>query len=773
MKWSKEPAGGRPLALWSLAIIALAILCASAQWWLPPGPARQVVAFLLLWILSAAAWYLWLGEGTVEAIVTAAGLGLLGNVVGALLLQMVPGPIPRWQLAVMAIGNVSLPMALSQVWPGPQRTTMGQGQASADEMGNSGALTHYALLAGILVLAAILRLGNAQYKEFQGDEGVIMVRAAAILQGDDAELYLHEKGPVEILLPVFGWGLGGSSNEFWARAPFFWAGWLAVLGIYALARRWFSPRAGLLAALFFAVNGFALAFSRIVQYQGLVMLWTILALLHASRYRETGRARRLLLVALFLAGGLLAHYDAVLAVPAVAWLLLARVIQEREIQWGAWLSALLVGTFVTALFYIPYVANPAFAGTGRYLLQDRLGGNLFSWSGPEVWRMVTFYNSTYYAVGLIILALAGVWLCRRRHHWFPAVLFAGVAAFFYLFIVADPRTHVYTLFPGAVMLAAAGAAALVQRMTSPPLSSATLVMLTLYGAISFVYVYLLFVDATPERQRTWGQNRPPLYATTWEEPPMYGLFGFPHQAGWRLAPELVQRLPYASNEEPEITSWYMGQAAHTHCADYGTFLLAENAQDQIPYDAQQLQARHLQRVITVNGRPSLRIYGREPVEEVPEFEATVETLWRTPQEVAPPAPSFEYAVDANLEGKVRLLGYDIHPMQVQPGGTLTVTLYWEALAPFERNYQVFVHLYEGSMWAQDDGAPECDINPTTRWEPGQVIRDPHLIQLPQEPPPGDTIPLLVGMYEVVTGDRLHEAGTANDALRLTNVPVRQ
>lgn len=253
---------------------------------------------------------------------------------------------------------------------------------------------------------------------------------------------------------------------------------------------------------------------------------------------------------------------------------------------------------------------------------------------------------------------------------------------------------------------------------------------------------------------------------------MYGLFGFPHQAGWRLAPELVRKLPYASNEEPEITSWYMGQAPRTHCTDYGTFILADNAQDEIPYDAQQLEDRHLQQVITVNGRPSLRIYGPSPPEVVPELEATGEELWRTPQEVAPPAPSPEHAVGANLQGKARLLGYDIHPVQVQPGGTLTVTLYWQALAPFERNYQVFVHLYEGTMWAQDDGAPECDINPTTRWEPGQVIRDPHLIKLPQEPPVGDTIPVLVGMYELVTGDRLHEAGTGRDAIPLTTVNVK-
>jgi hypothetical protein len=134
-------------------------------------------------------------------------------------------------------------------------------------------------------------------------------------------------------------------------------------------------------------------------------------------------------------------------------------------------------------------------------------------------------------------------------------------------------------------------------------------------------------------------------------------------------------------------------------------------------------------------------------------------------------PSFEHAVGADLDGKVRLLGYDVNSLELEPGVTLTVTLYWEALAPFERNYQVFVHLYDGTMWAQDDGAPECDVNPTTRWEPGQVIRDPHLLQLPPELPAGDSIPLLAGMYELVTGDRLHEEGTGRDAIHLTTLEV--
>src|SRR5690606_25580933 len=109
------------------------------------------------------------------------------------------------------------------------------------------------------------------------------------------------------------------------------------------------------------------------------------------------------------------------------------------------------------------------------------------------------------------------------------------------------------------------------------------------------------------------------------------------------------------------------------------------------------------------------------------------TLWRTPRQVAPPHTSGEVTVGKTLGNHARLLGYTIegHP---SPGATINLVLYWEALTPMERNYQVFVHLYDGNMWTQHDGAPDCDIQPTSGWEPGAIIRDAHLLQLPIDTP---------------------------------------
>ena len=231
-------------------------------------------------------------------------------------------------------------------------------------------------------------------------------------------------------------------------------------------------------------------------------------------------------------------------------------------------------------------------------------------------------------------------------------------------------------------------------------------------------------------------------------------------------------LPYASNEEPEVTGWYMAQAPRTHCPDYQTFIIAAHAQDALPYDAARLEDENVQHIVTVNGRAAMHVYGGNATGPA-QLEATEHALWRRPQEVAPPLRSGQTPVDVTLGDRVKLLGYTLDTDKVQPGDTVNIVLYWQALAPIERNYQVFVHLYDGAMWGQHDGAPDCDIQPTSGWEPGQIVRDAHQVQLAADVSAGE-VPLLAGMYDLITGERLtatSTGGDAGDAIHLTNLRV--
>jgi hypothetical protein len=66
-----------------------------------------------------------------------------------------------------------------------------------------------------------------------------------------------------------------------------------------------------------------------------------------------------------------------------------------------------------------------------------------------------------------------------------------------------------------------------------------------------------------------------------------------------------------------------------------------------------------------------------------------------PADAAPtatPAPAYAPAGAANLDNRVRLLGYDLPAGPLHPGQAAPLTLYWQVLAPVGDDYQVFVHL---------------------------------------------------------------------------------
>ena len=737
---------------------------------LSEGPLSQAAIFVLLWIWPAITFSALIDGHIIERFLLSAGFGILLNSLLLYVYTFILGAEGNLPYLVIVSAVAIGPLVAAQLTGGPIVITRVQYQAK------------WSLLVLILLASLAFRLINMGYKELQGDEGVVMVRAASVLTGDSAELLVHQKGPLEILTPMAPWLLGGAIEDFWARLPFVWAGMLVVVALYWLARSWFSESVGLIAALLFAVNGFGIAFSRIIQYQSLVILFGCLALIAAWRYKKRGGGRwSMILTAAFLAGGLLAHYDAVLVAPAVIWIVVGGIREEEKFDYWGWIGAALAGMLILALFYVPYLLGPSFQDTFSYLLNDRLGsgqsGGFPRWSGFEVWRMSTFYNSLWYVLGLIILILFAFWDLVKRRLNFAAVLYFAVPLLFYLFLVQDPRTHVYTFFPGAVILAGLGAFASWKKVESfnrKVLSGSLIVIFSIWLAVSALYSYLMLVDSYPERQRTWAENRPlpALYPAAWDEPPQFGLFGFPHQAGWRAVGELTNSnyFPYGSNEEEEITNWYLAQADRTYCEDYSTFFLAENAQDEIPYDPQVVEELDSIGIVTVGGRESINIYQQSGVEPFKTLDASEHRRWLTPQEVAPPVVKGENVLDVELGDILRLLGYDLDQSRAEPGGRLVVTLYWEALKTIDRNYQVFVHLYDGTMRAQHDGAPECVMNPTTRWEPGQIIVDPHILDIREELP-GTPVPLYVGMYDLITVQNLEVIGTDDGRIYLTDITI--
>lgn len=693
---------------------------------------------------------------------------MMVNALLTLLYHYLPGSLSFWPAPILFSLSAIAPLLVSRVNPTPRP------QKNKVDWG----------LAVVLLVALLFRLPDLGYSEFQGDEGIILTRAAAALTGDDAELFLHQKGPVEILLPMATWALNGALDEFWARLPFAWAGLLGVATLYQLGRRRFGPAGALAAALLLAINGFHIAFSRIVQYQNVVVWMALLSLLVLDEYCDDKHPVDLVLGAAFLAFGALAHYDAVLFAPAAGLLALC----WKRGQFGRFgavnvrhlLVGLAVGAVVLGLFYIPFALNPNFGKTAEAIGGGRVG------SGPAFnleknWTMSTVYNSSYYVILLGLLVIGALGAAWQFLESIPAWLTFLVPFCFYMFVVADPRTHIYTFYPGAALLSGATISVLWSRIKGSIWRWGMLVSSASIYIFCAGYVWIAFVSHVPEYQRTWPEHQSKLYWTTYDEMPAYGRFGFPHRAGWHAVAALIADGTiagrYASNEEQEITDFYTAQSPRTHCPKPDVYIVAERVQDEVAIDWGELEREYrLTGTVTVSGEPRIRWYTRDAAGDAGASLAVDQAdyrQWWTPQQVVPPTTGGEHPVYYLLNDEIELIGCDLRATEARPGGWIEVTLYWRPLVPLTRNYQAFVHLYDDKQERQyqHDSAPECAVMPTTRWEPGQVIPDPHLVFLPPDASLG-SLPVWVGMYDLLTLDRLPVPDQANNIIPLTEIEVR-
>ena len=146
------------------------------------------------------------------------------------------------------------------------------------------------------------------------------------------------------------------------------------------------------------------------------------------------------------------------------------------------------------------------------------------------------------------------------------------------------------------------------------------------------------------------------------------------------------------------------------------------------------------------------------------------------------APEVPYAINADLEHKVRLVGFNSPQLAAAdrqrvfqysrsdcaaPAGAackLQIDLYWQGINEMEQLYQNFMHLVdaEGEIIAQHDGVPGQARHPTTGWLPGEFVIDPVEISLPPSLPTG-RYTIRAGMYLPPNGPRLlmvDEAGQA-------------
>jgi hypothetical protein len=116
-------------------------------------------------------------------------------------------------------------------------------------------------------------------------------------------------------------------------------------------------------------------------------------------------------------------------------------------------------------------------------------------------------------------------------------------------------------------------------------------------------------------------------------------------------------------------------------------------------------------------------------------------------------------------GRILLVGAELHG-PLRHGATPRVRLLWQATEPLARDYTVFVHVVDGAdhKWGQRDSWPVDATRPTTSWRPGEIVVDEHPVYV-DVAGPRDGLHLVVGLYDLETGERLPLAD-GNSALEL-------
>ncbi len=138
-----------------------------------------------------------------------------------------------------------------------------------------------------------------------------------------------------------------------------------------------------------------------------------------------------------------------------------------------------------------------------------------------------------------------------------------------------------------------------------------------------------------------------------------------------------------------------------------------------------------------------------------------------------PGQSVSYSpqtrVSANF-AQAQLIGYDART----DSNVLRLTLYWQSLAPMDRDYTLFVHLIgeDGKILAQADHQPQDGSYPTSIWDAGENVRDAFTLTFPRDATPG-RYKIKIGWYDAKTGERLPTRDAANqitgDSIILDNV----
>lgn len=682
-------------------------------------------------------------------------------------------------------------------------------------------------LVAILLIALVLRLAYAGYSHPFFDEYVTILAVRMILQSGLPMLpsgLFYEHGLLFSYLDVPWVGLARwvenySDNALFlsARLPSMLIGVVTVWLVYWVGRHWFSARVGLIAATLLALAPQAVVWDGRARMYSLAQLLAVgLAVLVYQGSCGTGNRRLRWLALVVLMALLLTHFGALILVPPlvlgavlVGWLTRPPDVRPWFLQLGVLAEVFALGAVLVLAVLVKRVGQPL----GATPLGDMEAADLTR----------ELFNTVTYQAGLVLdLGSAVKFLAREfgvpHHLWLSVVaVWGGVAMFvlwlyrhkrdawrskvscrvLYLWVISaipivemitllepwrrNPR-YLIMILPWFYLVAAMGWEMALRLLTERHERGAGYRMLHMGGWVTVAALMLL------QARGIWLDL---WVAFCTPEPAYEQAFAYVRDA-WQDGDALItMNTPGAA-----LLAGYVDYFAAQEDAEQ--FLLRSGV--EAPHRSQGQVDRwmgapwlgtagELMRVLNEHPRAwfvtdtiRLPVYYRgdwlavlnTQMKRVWSGDEALVYVTRAERSPLPTAPAV--VVDAVWGDTIHLLGYSgERGAKLVPGGQYAVTLFWRAETRQAMDYTVFVHLRDatGTTVAQHDGQPLGGDYPTSRWRPGEVVIDPHVVMLPTDLAVGEYT-IWVGMYRLDTMERLplRNDNSGENAVLLDSILIR-
>jgi hypothetical protein len=596
---------------------------------------------------------------------------------------------------------------------------------------------YWLALLAVLLVGFALRVYRADHQEIWGDESA---KLAVVNQG---VAYLYDPGaevhPRFFHTWLFVWYHLFGYNVFGLRMLSVLFGMLGLPLLYVLARDLSSSSAvGLAACFALALSPFHIAYSQDLTMYALLFVMVTLSFYALARALR-GRGPRWRTWGLYVTTSILmlhTHYYA-------AFALAAQNLFVVSAYWREWrrLAGWIVVQGLVAAGIVPWflVHYPRFAGQavrqGEDLTLKHLSEVLTQ--GGLAFTVGTTFPAAYawVALGYAMLIIAAVVLLLRR----PQMRWAGgllglwlvvpplcVWAFDYVLQHFSERFLSVSLPPLLILLGWAVVNLPWRRLSAPA-------VLAVYALTSAIAVRAWYFDSAflksdyGELMAFIERSARPGDVLLLDNPVQELLFRIYQPTG--LDYQLVSPGAISSDAEAEreFPEWVAGRQR--------AWLVVYGAPET--YDAAHRAELWL-------SRHGYKAFFRS-------YRGSYVTLYA----LGGATDAAFTSLDAQFINGPKLIGYTFEPTTLLPGGTLYLTLQWQATEPMNTDYTVFTHLWdsEGLPVAQSDSQPVSGTRPTSSWMQGEVITDRYGLLVPDTLASGDYT-LQIGLYDLASLNRL-------------------